>query len=176
MIFKEHRLKRLIFLSLMTSFAIALSFLDEQIPLPLPVPGIKIGLANVIVMMTLYLDTASGAIWVSLCRVVLCSFLFSSFTGFLYALAGAMLSLIAMAICKKFFLGKTLWITGVFGSLFHVSGQILIAALLLNTLSVLAYYPILIASALITGTLTGICTMFFFKHFSKIIEKSSKTS
>ncbi len=138
-------------LGVFTALAMILSFVESQIPSL--VPGIKLGLPNIAIIIILYLFSAKEAFIVSIIRVILTSLLFTSIPTMIYSLAGAILSLIFMIILKKSFAVITV---SMIGAIFHNIGQILVAILITNTNSLIYYLPVLIISGLISGIIIGL--------------------
>ncbi|MDY3926653.1 MAG: Gx transporter family protein, partial [Anaerotignum sp.] len=118
-------------------------------------PGVKLGLANVIIIIMMYFMDTKSAFFVSLIRVVLSGLLFAGFAGLLYSLAGAMLSFAVMALLKK---TDKFSIVGVSiaGGVFHNVGQIIVAALAVENVKMAYYLPFLLVSGVVTGMLIGI--------------------
>ena len=147
--------KRIAFLGLFVALAFVLSYIEFLLPLNIGIPGAKIGIANLAVMVTLYTVGEKNAIALSIIRVVLVGLTFGNVSMMMYSLAGATLSLVAMLIAKK--TGK-LSITGVsiLGGVFHNVGQIIVAMLVLETKSLYYYLPFLIIIGTVTGVLIGI--------------------
>lgn len=147
--------KKIALCGLLTSLAILMGYVEMLIPMPLIVPGIKLGLANVIVVITMYSLGPKTAFFISLVRVLLCGLLFAGFAGLLYSLAGAVLSFAVMALLYK--TGK-MSITGVSvaGGVFHNVGQIIVAALVVENIKMAYYLPFLLVSGVVTGFLIGV--------------------
>ena len=144
--------KKLCFLALMTSLAMVLSYIEMLLPPVWPaVPGIKVGFANIVIILLLYKFSFKEAGVVSLVRVCLMSLLFGSAVMFLYSLGGAVLSLVIMAVLKR-----TDWFSSVgvsiAGGVTHNLGQIIVAIIVMQTKEI-GYYMIILA---ITGTIAGI--------------------
>ncbi len=147
--------KRIALLGVMSALAFGLSWLEFLIPLNWTVPGVKLGLANLAVMAALYLAGWGEAAAVSGVRLLLSLFLFGSFSGFLYSLFGAVLSLTGMILLKK--TGK-FGIPGVSmtGAVLHNLGQLFAAGLLTGSAAVVSYLPILLAAGTVTGLANGL--------------------
>lgn len=142
-------------LAVLTALALALSAIERLIPVPVAVPGVKLGLANLVTVLALYLLGAREALTISALRVVLAGFLFGSFSSLLYALSGALLSFGAMALLKKTGAFSVIGVS-VAGGVFHNVAQITIAALIVKTLELSYYLPVLMLSGIITGLFIGI--------------------
>lgn len=149
---RKNATKRVALLGICTSFALILSYLELLLPpLYAAVPGIKMGLANIVIVFLLYRVSAKAAAGVSLTRILLVSVLFGNAMALAYSVAGATLSLLVMALCKRTNLLSGVGVS-IAGAVFHNIGQILMAMLLLGTAE-LGYYLIVLA---VTGTVSGI--------------------
>lgn len=139
---------------LFAALAILMGYVEMLIPLPLLVPGMKLGLANVIIVIVLYHMDTKSAFFISLVRVLMSGLLFQGFAGLLYSLAGALLSLAVMALLKK--TGKVS-ITGVsvMGGVFHNVGQIIVAAAVVGNIKMAYYLPFLLVTGVVTGFVIG---------------------
>lgn len=139
---------------LFAALAILMGYVEMLIPLPLLVPGMKLGLANVIIVIVLYYMDTKSAFFISLVRVLMSGLLFQGFAGLLYSLAGALLSLAVMALLKK--TGKVS-ITGVsvMGGVFHNVGQIIVAAAVVENIKMAYYLPFLLVTGVVTGFVIG---------------------
>ena len=151
------KVQKMALLSVLTAAAIVIAIIESFIP-SIWIPGVKLGLANIVILVILYEIGIIEAILVNLLRVFLVGLLRGTFLsmGFYMSLTGAVLSLAVMIvfylIIKKF----SIVAVSVMGSIFHILGQILIAIIFLGTASVLYYLPIISISAIITGILVGI--------------------
>ena len=142
-------------MGLLVALAMILSYVESLIPAFVAVPGVKVGLANIVVIFALYALGPVEALTVSLLRVILSSFLFGSVLSLLYSLSGALLSLGGMIVMKKLKIFSTL-VVSVTGGVLHNVGQILVACLVLETDVLLYYLPVLILSGVVTGAVIGI--------------------
>lgn len=139
---------------LFAALAILMGYVEMLIPLPLLVPGMKLGLANVIIVIVLYHMDAKSAFFISLVRVLMSGLLFQGFAGLMYSLAGALLSLGVMALLKK---TRKVSITGVsvMGGVFHNVGQIIVAAAVVENIKMAYYLPFLLVTGVVTGFVIG---------------------
>lgn len=137
------------------ALAMVFSYIETFIPINVGVPGVKLGLANIVTIVVLHKLGAGRAVLVSLIRIVLSAMLFGNMTVMLYSLAGAMVSLLVMAmLCKlKFFSIAGISIAG---GVAHNMGQLVLAMFMLSDQHVLYYAPVLIISGTIAGIVTGI--------------------
>ena len=147
--------KKLTTLALTISFAIVLSYIESKIPPFVAIPGIKVGLANIAVIFTLYKFGVKEAITVSFIRVLLVSMMFGTGVSLIYSVSGAILSLFVMIILKKITPLKEVAVS-VCGGVMHNVGQIAAASFMLSTNVVVYYLPFLILSGTIAGIAVGI--------------------
>ena len=142
-------------LALSVSLALILSFIESRIPTFVAIPGIKVGLANIAVIFTLYKLGAREAIAVSIIRVLLVSMLFGSPVSLIYSISGAVLSLLTMILLKR--LTPLTEITvSIAGGVMHNVGQIAAASFMLATNVVLYYLPFLMLSGILAGVAVGV--------------------
>ena len=158
------KVKKLAFLGLCTSLALIFAYVEVLIP-PLfaSVPGIKLGLPNIVIIFILYKLGAGYAAAVSFLRIYLASLLFGNPVTFVYSVAGGFLSLLLMAILKKTNLLSPIGVS-VAGGVFHNVGQILVAILLLGTKELGYYLVALAVSGTLSGIFIGLCGGFAMKR------------
>lgn len=147
--------KRIAYYGLFASLAILMGYVEMLIPMPLLVPGMKLGLANVIIVIVLYFMDAKAAFFISVVRVVLSGLMFAGFAGLLYSLAGAILSFSIMVFMKKTSMFSIIGVS-VAGGVFHNVGQIIVATLVVENLKLMYYLPFLIFFGVATGTMIGV--------------------
>ena len=147
--------KKIPYYGLFAALAILMGYVEMMFPMPIPIPGVKLGLANVVVIIMMYFMDVKGAFFISLIRVFLSGLLFAGFAGLLYSLAGAMLSFAVMALLKKS--GKFSVIgVSLAGGVFHNVGQVAVAAMVVENVKMAYYLPFLLVSGVVTGILIGI--------------------
>lgn len=140
---------------ILIALAFIFSYVEALIPLPVPVPGMKLGLANLVNVVGLYTVGAAGTIVVGLIRIVMVGFTFSNPGSMLYALSGGILSLAAMALAKKMdWFDKTG--VSILGGVCHNIGQLSMAAWITGTAGVFSYLPVLLVAGVITGAVIGL--------------------
>ena len=142
-------------IGLMATLALIFSYVEAIIPYNPGVPGIKLGIANVVTVVALYKFSAKDAAAVSVIRVVLAGLLFNGLFGMLYAFAGAVVSLTGMILLKKTNLFSVTGVSMAAGVL-HNLGQLLVAAALIEDLRIFLYFPVLMFSGIAAGILVGI--------------------
>jgi len=147
--------KKMVSLALLIAIAMMLSYVEAMIP-SVGIPGVKMGLANIVVIFILYRIGLKEAAAVSLVRVVISGLLFTGVSAMLYSFAGAVLSLLGMIILKKSDMFSCIGVS-VAGGVLHNLGQIIVAMLVLETTAFTYYFPILALSGTISGILIGLC-------------------
>ena len=144
--------------AILSSVAIILGYVESLFPVPISIPGIKWGLANIIILFALYCTDTKSAFLIMIVKVIASMLLFTSPSAFLYSISGGMLSFFVMLILKK----SNLHIVNVSvgGGIFHNIGQLIMASVVMRTFSVFYYLPVLIISgalgAVVNGILSGI--------------------
>lgn len=148
-------LKRVPYLGMALALALICSYVEALIPVPIGIPGVKLGLTNIVVVIVLYLGDVRDGACVSIARVLLAGFFFGSLYSILYSLAGAVLSLLVMAGLKR--TGQLHLISvSAAGGVAHNVGQFLVAALVVENYRILYYLPVLFLVGMLTGVLIGI--------------------
>lgn len=137
-----------------TALALLFSYIESLIPFHIGIPGVKLGLANLIIVLALYKTDYKQAYLLSVTRVILAGFLFGNMFSILYSLAGGILSLSMMIFAKR---KEGLSVIGVsvVGGVFHNVGQILMAMLVTESWKLLYYLPVLLIFGIITGVVIG---------------------
>lgn len=159
--------KRIARYALLVALAMVLSWLESLVPLSVAVPGVKLGLTNLVVLFALYRMSAADALTISLVRVVLVSITFGNAYAFAYSLAGAVLSFAIMLVMKKSGRFSTVGVS-VAGGVGHNLGQIIVAALVLETGGIFLYLPALMISGIVAGVCIGIAGGLITERLKKI--------
>ena len=153
--------------AVLVSVALVLAYVERLVPAPVPVPGIKLGLANLSALVALYLFGWREALTVSVLRVLLGGAMFGSGFSMVYALCGAACAFAAMALAKGFF-GLHVVTVSAIGGLVHNLAQMAVAALVVQTAELFYYLPMLILSGVITGTLMGTMAAILIARLEKL--------
>ena len=155
--------KRICINGMLVSVAMVLSYIEAVFPLSLlvPLPGVKLGLANIAIMICFYCLSPFDALIVGFLRILLTQILFGTVTGFWFSVGGFIFSFIGMLILKSaFFGGKvSFYGVGVLCAAFHNCGQIAAAILVFGNIGIAAYLPLLLIAAVITGFISGLCAV-----------------
>ena len=154
-LYKNDRTARIVLYGMMIALAFVFSYLEHLIPLNIGIPGIKLGLGNLVVLIALYTLGTGGAFVIAIVRIVLTGLTFGGLFSMLYSLAGGLLSFVVMALLSR---SDRLHIAGVSicGGVMHNIGQLAVAMLVLETVNVWFYLPVLLISGAVTGVVIGI--------------------
>ena len=161
--------RKIVRLSMLLSLSIVLSLIEGMIPIfSNVIPGVKLGLANIVIVFVLYLYSFKEAIYVSIARVLLVGLLRTGLFSivFFFSLSGALLSIIFMYLFKK--MNFSIIGVSVIGSISHSIGQVIIAILFLNNINVIYYLPYLLLLSIPTGIIVGISSKEVLKHYNKV--------
>lgn len=162
------RLNKLIFLSVLVSVGLGLSVLESAIPLPVMIPGAKLGLSNMVILITLVVFGFKEAMTVSILKSTVLMLITGSISSFIYSLSGAILSCLAMVIAYKFF-SKVFSLIGVsiIGALSHNFAQVSVASLMMKNMRIYTYLPFLMITSLFTGYFVGLASIYIVKNLKK---------
>ena len=159
--------KKVAMLGLSIALAMIMSYIEALVPLSFAVPGIKMGLANIVIIFVLYKIGTKEAILVSIIRVILVSLLFSNVMAMWYSLAGATLSLAIMWLLKKTDKFSVIGVS-IAGGIMHNVGQIIMAVIILGAEQIALYLPVLMITGTATGVVIGIVAGIVINRFKKI--------
>ena len=148
---------------LLTAMMLILGFLESRIPVAMAIPGVKLGLANAVLLYALYLMGGKSALILMVLKVVLSGLSFSGLSAMMYSAAGSALSLALMVLLKKI-KGFSVLGVSVVGAAGHNVGQLAVACLITGSWAPMAQLPLLLASAVLTGIATGLAARLTVKH------------
>ncbi len=163
--------KKLVQLSLLTAIALSIFIVELQIPNPLPLPGIKLGLANIVTLYVIYRYRAKEALLVLMARIILGSLFSGNLMAIMYSLGGGICCFIVMSVLHGKIEEKYIFIVSILGACAHNIGQIIIAIFITKTLAIMMYLSWLLLSAMITGLFIGLCTQYLLKSRAILIQK-----
>lgn len=147
---------------MLSALALIFSYIEAIIPFNAGIPGIKLGIANLVILVCLYTLGFRYTLAINLVRILVAGLLFNGFFGALYSLAGGILSLLIMVLLKKTGLFSPVGIS-MAGGVAHNTGQLLVAALIVSNMKLFIYFPVLLFSGLISGIFIGILTYLILK-------------
>lgn len=161
--------KKIAYLGLLIALASVFSYVEFLVPVNLGVPGAKLGLANLVIVVALYTLNERDAFVLSMIRIVLVGFTFGNMASMLYSFAGGIASFVVMVLVKRM---KLLSITGVsvLGGIFHNVGQILVAIWVVNTPSLIYYLPVLLIFGCLSGVMIGVLGAMVTRRIQKIVK------
>ena len=163
--------RRLTRLALLTALALVIHLLEAQIPNPLPIPGAKLGLANVVTLFALFTVGPTDTLWVLLSRILLGSVFSGRATTFFYSLAGGLLCFAVTCLLRKLLTTRQLWVAGVLGGICHNVGQLAVAIAITRTPTLVSYLPWLLLCGMGTGLFTGLCARFLLEKLPEKLKK-----
>jgi heptaprenyl diphosphate synthase len=158
--------KKTAYLGVMLALALICSYVEVLIPIPIGIPGIKLGLANIVIVFALYSMGIKEALVLSIMRVTISGFMFGNVIAIAYSLAGGLLSLLIMYLLKKTDKLSCISIS-IAGGIFHNIGQMIIATILVDNYYVLYYVPVLMIAGFITGACIGVVAQEVFLRIGK---------
>jgi heptaprenyl diphosphate synthase len=161
--------KRIVLLSLLVAQALVLSIIESWIPVPVPVPGVKLGLANIITLIVIIFYGMKDALVVVLLRCILSSIFGGGITGFLFSMAGGILSTVVMYIlyrkCSKVF---SIIGISIAGAVSHNIGQIVIASFVMKDMAIYTILPVLLISGVVMGLFVGLSSSFLERALRRV--------
>ena len=165
---KKPDAKRLALLGILTAVALIIFIVELQIPNPFPIPGVKLGLANIVTVYAVYRYRPSEVAMMTGVRILLGSVFSGNIMALLYSACGSLLCLLGMLLLRRVIDEKHLWLASVFGAVLHNTGQMAAALLVTQTPSLLFYYPFLLVSGCLAGLFTGLCTQLILPRIKAI--------
>ena len=152
--------KKLTTLSMLTAIALTIFMVEAQIPPLTPIPGIKMGLSNIVTVFIVFAIGPKEAAAVLFVRVFLGAVFAGNFSTIFYSAAGGLCAILTTIGLRKILTKKQLWVAGVCGAIAHSIGQMVMAVALLETPGLIAYLPVMIVASILSGTFTGFCAQF----------------
>lgn len=149
--------RKLTLLALLTAIALTIFMVEAQIPPLVPLPGVKIGLSNIVTVFTVFAIGPGEAVAVLVCRVFLGSIFAGNFSSIFYSMAGGLCAVAVTVLLRKILNRRQLWVAGVLGAMAHSVGQMGMAIALTGTPAIIVYLPALLGIGIVTGTFTGLC-------------------
>lgn len=149
--------RRMTELALLTTIALTIFIVELRIPNPFPIPGVKLGLANIVTIYALYHYRAREAALVLLSRIFLGALFSGNLMALLYSLSGGILCFAGMSLLRRVIPESSLWFASVAGAVLHNVGQILTAIFITGTTAIAVYFPVLLVSGCLAGAFTGLC-------------------
>lgn len=158
-------------MAMLLGLSLSIFAVESQLPPLAPIPGIKLGLANIITLAALYTLGRREAFVILILRIVLSSVFAGNLVGFIYSVCGGILSFAVMSAMMIFIKENNMWVTSVMGAVGHNIGQIAAAVIIMRTPQIAWYLPVLLISAVITGVFTGVLAQIALKRLRKTKER-----
>ena len=168
---KKLTVQKMVLLAMFSTIALTIFVIESMLPPLAPIPGIKLGLANVITLILLVCFNERDALLVLFVRILLGSICAGQLMSFLYSLCGGLLCFIAMALINRLLRRQYIFITSVFGAIAHNVGQLAVAVFLVRQPGILVYLPLMMISAVLTGLFTGFCAWFTTARLERLLKK-----
>ena len=166
--------KRIVLDALLAAIALSLFLVEAQIPSPVPIPGVKLGLANVVTVAALFLLTPADAFAILFVRVLLGAVFGGNMMALLYSAVGGLLCFLVMLCLRKAVTAKQIWACSAVGAIAHNCGQMAVAVAVTRTGALVVYLPVLLVSGILAGIFTGLAAQFLIRRAGPLFGKNEK--
>ena len=166
--------RKLTTLALLSAIALTIFVIELQIPPLVPIPGVKLGLANIVTVFTVFAFRGRDGAAVLSVRIFLGAIFAGNFSTIFYSAAGGALAILVTIGLKRILTGKQLWVAGALGAVAHSIGQMAMAVALTGTPGLVIYLPIMVVCSIITGIFTGLCAQFVLNRGEKLWKITSE--
>ena len=160
--------RRITLLALLTAIALTIFMIEAQLPVLVPIQGVKLGLANIITVYAVFVLGAGDALLILCARVFLGAVFSGQMMTLLYSMGGGLLAWLSMVLLRKVLTRDQIWLCSPAAAVFHNLGQLLVAAGVMKTWAVMAYLPYLLLSGIITGLFTGLCAQLLIRRLDRL--------
>ena len=160
--------KKIVLLGLLTAIALTIFMLEAHIPALVPIPGIKLGLSNIVTVFAVFAIGPIEGAAVLTCRVFLGAVFAGNFSTILYSGAGGLCAILVTVLLKRILTSKQLWVAGSLGAMAHSIGQMAAAIGISGTPALAVYLPVMLVCSIITGLFTGLCAQLVLNRGEKI--------
>lgn len=152
--------KKLTVMAILTAVALTIFVLEAQIPPIVPLPGVKLGLSNIITVFAVFAMGPGEAAAILACRIFLGAVFAGNFSSIFYSAAGGLCAILVTIGLRRILTTTQLWVAGALGAVAHSIGQMAMAVLLTGTTAILIYLPVMVGISIVTGLFTGLCAQF----------------
>ena len=166
--------KKLVLLALLSAIALTIFMVEAQIPALVPIPGIKLGLSNIVTVFTVFAIGPWEGAAVLFVRIFLGAVFSGNFSSILYSAAGGICAIAVTMLLRRILSKKQLWVASCLGAIAHSVGQMAMAVLVTGTPSIAIYLPVMIACGIVTGLFTGLCAQLLVNRGGKLWKITSK--
>ena len=160
--------KQLTFPALLTAIALTIFLIEAQIPPLVPIPGVKLGLANIVTVFAVFLLGARKGAAILACRIFLGAIFAGNFSTIFYSAAGGACAIVITIALRKVFSHHQIWVAGILGAIGHSIGQMVMAIALTGTPYLALYLPVMIIISILTGAFTGLCAQLLLNRGEKL--------
>lgn len=160
--------KKLTYMAMLTAISMIVFLIEAQIPLPFAVPGVKLGIANVITLYAIWTLGRKEAGAILIIRVFLGNIIAGNVMAMAYSLAGGLLCWVVMGLLKPVMKRDQIWIMSILGAIGHNAGQLAVAVAISGTVAMAWYAPVLLVAGIVTGAFTGYLTQILLGHMDKL--------
>ena len=160
--------KRIAQLGLLTAIALTIFMIEAQIPPLVPIPGVKLGLSNIVTVFTVFTIGPGAGAAVLMCRIFLGAVFAGNFSTILYSASGGACTILVTIGLRKILKENQLWAAGCLGAMAHSVGQMIAAIAITRTAGLLVYLPVMIVISIFTGLFTGLCAQYLVKRGGKL--------
>ena len=155
-------------MGILTAIALTIFMVEAQIPALVPIPGIKLGLSNIVTVFAVFLLGGKEAAAILFARIFLGAIFSGQFGTIFYSAAGGFLAWLTAIALKQVLTEKQIWVAGCLGAIAHSIGQMIVAILLTSTPGLVIYLPVMILCSIITGLFTGLCAQLLLNRGDKL--------
>ena len=166
--------KKLALLGLLTAIALTIFMIEAHIPPLVPIPGVKLGLSNIITVFAVFVIGGREGALVLAARIFLGAVFAGNFSTIFYSAAGGALAILVTIGLKRILTQKQLWVAGAMGAVAHAVGQMAVAIAMTGTPGLIIYLPVLIVTGIIAGLFTGLCAQLLVNRGNEIWKTTSK--
>ena len=166
--------KKLTQMALLAAIALTIFMIEAQIPPLVPIPGVKMGLANIVTVFAVFAMGPKEAASILFVRIFLGAVFAGNFSTIFYSAAGGALAIVTTILLRKLVTEKQLWVAGILGAIAHSVGQMAMAITITQTIELVSYLPMMILCSIITGLFTGLCAQFLLNRGRDLWKTISK--
>ena len=166
--------RKLTRMALLTAIALTIFMVEAQIPAPIPVPGVKLGLANIVTVFAVYTMGSKEGAAILAGRIFLGAVFAGNFSTILYSAAGGALAILTTIGLKRILTQKQLWVAGALAAVAHAVEQMAVAVAVTGTPGLVAYLPVLMVTGIIAGLFTGLCAQFLVNRGDRFWKTTSR--
>ena len=166
--------RKLTQMALLTAIALTIFMVEAQIPALVPVPGVKLGLSNIITVFAVFAMGPKEAASILFVRIFLGAVFAGNFSTIFYSGAGGALAIVTTILLRRLLTEKQLWVAGVLGAVAHSIGQMAMAVAITQTVGLVSYLPVMIICSIVTGLFTGLCAQFLLDRGKDLWKTISK--